>query len=229
MIRDGWLESERIDSLDVHAERFFIRLCLKADDFGRFHANPQLLKSMLFPLKEDIRSTDISRCLTQCEAAGLFRCYEVAGRRYLEIENFGQRLRTMASKFPSPDGSPPQPADKCPRDADNPPPEVEEKGSRRRREGEGACAQEPKPLCTLEQAKSYAPTCALTAEEAEHWWHARNSAGWLKATANGGAPRKITSFQSDMKTSASWIKESFAKTKNGGKSAKEFKSDDYHL
>jgi len=133
IIRDGWLESDKVDSLDVHAERFFIRLCLKADDFGRFHASPLLLKSMLFPLKEDIRSTDMTRYLAECEKAGLVCCYEVTGKRYLEIQNFGQRLRTMNSKFPQPVDGPPQSADSCPRTADNPPPEEK----RRRREGEG--------------------------------------------------------------------------------------------
>lgn len=133
MIRDGWLESTKVDSLDVHGERFFIRLCLKADDYGRFHASPQLLKSMLFPLKEDIRSTDMTRYLAACEKTGLVRCYEVAGKRYLEIQNFGQRMRTMNSKFPQPADNPPQSADGCPQPADNPLPE----GKRSRREGEG--------------------------------------------------------------------------------------------
>lgn len=135
MIRDGWIESDRIESLDVHAERFFIRLCLKADDFGRFHAAPTLLKSMLFPLKEDIRSTDMTRCLAECEKAGLVRCYEVTGKRFLEINNFGQRMRTMKSKYPQPADSSPQLADNCPQLADNRRPE--EKGSRREGEEEG--------------------------------------------------------------------------------------------
>lgn len=100
VIREGWLESDRIDSLDPQAERFFLRLCLRSDDFGRFHAAPQLLKSMLFPLKEDIRGADMTRCLAACEKAGLVRCYEVAGKRFLEIDNFDQRLRAKVSKFP---------------------------------------------------------------------------------------------------------------------------------
>ena len=81
VIRDGWVESERIDHLDVHGERFFLRLCLRADDYGRYHAHPALLKSNLFPLKEDVRSTDIPRWLAACEKAGLLRCYEVDGKR----------------------------------------------------------------------------------------------------------------------------------------------------
>lgn len=104
IIREGWIESCRIDELDAASERFFLRLCLKADDFGRFHAMPQLLKSMLFPIKEDIRNTDMTRCLAACEKAGLVRCYEVTGKRYLEINNFDQRLRSKVGRFPDMSG-----------------------------------------------------------------------------------------------------------------------------
>lgn len=110
VIRDGWLDSARIDKLDAHAERFLLRLMLRADDFGRYHANPQLLKSMLFPLRDDIRNTDIARCLAACEEAGLVRTFESKGGRYLYIVDFRQRTRAIESKFPAPpsdDGHPP--------------------------------------------------------------------------------------------------------------------------
>ena len=68
-----------------------------------------------------------------------------------------------------------------------------------------------KPLCTLAQALSYAPTAGLTEAEATFWFHARNKSGWTCGTANGGAARKITSFQSDMHSSVSWIREGLAK------------------
>lgn len=61
-----------------------------------------MLKSNLFPLKEDVRSTDIPRWLAACEKAGLLRCYEVDSKRFLEIPRFGQRTRAEASKFPQP-------------------------------------------------------------------------------------------------------------------------------
>ena len=102
IIREGWLESERINELDASAERFFLRLCLRADDFGRFHANPLLLKSSLFPLRDDTRSTDIPRWIAACEKAGLLRCYEVEGKKFVEIAKFGQRTRAQVSKFPTP-------------------------------------------------------------------------------------------------------------------------------
>lgn len=102
IIREGWLESERIYELDAPAERFFLRLCLRADDYGRFYANPVLLKSSLFPLRDDVRSTDIPRWLAACEKAGLVRCFEVDGKRFVEIARFDQRTRAKVSKFPAP-------------------------------------------------------------------------------------------------------------------------------
>lgn len=116
IIRDGWVESERINALDAAAERFFLRLCLRADDYGRYHGNPTLLKSNLFPLREDVRSTDIPRFLLDCEKAGLVRCYDVAGKRYVEIPRFEQRTRAKTSKFPPPPPGDGQESGTCPTD-----------------------------------------------------------------------------------------------------------------
>lgn len=102
IMREGWLDSLAVDSLEVNAERFFFRLCLKADDFGRYPANPQLLRSNLYPLKEEVRNTDISRWIAACEKAGLVRCYEANHVRYLEIPKYRQRLRLMHPKYPMP-------------------------------------------------------------------------------------------------------------------------------
>ncbi|WP_137906096.1 hypothetical protein [Chryseobacterium sp. 2VB] len=102
ILRD-WTDSFIVDELDVHAERFFVRLIMKVDDFGRFSADKRLLKSQLFPLKSDIRDTDIARCLTACEKAGLITIYTVASKCYLQIENFKQTLRQKTTKYPSPE------------------------------------------------------------------------------------------------------------------------------
>lgn len=76
--------------------------------------------------------------------------------------------------------------------------------------GEIIDIQAIKPLCTIQQARSQAPMARLTEDEAEHWWHTRNASGWTKASANGGPPRRITSWQSDMATSAPWVREQCA-------------------
>jgi hypothetical protein len=114
IIREGWLESEPLNQLDAAGERFFLRLCLRADDYGRYHANPVLLKSNLFPLREDVRCTDIPRWLAACEKAGLVRCYQAEAKAFLEIVKFGQRTRAEKSKFPAPPADDGQMPDKCP-------------------------------------------------------------------------------------------------------------------
>lgn len=107
IIREGWIESERISQLGAEAEVFFLRLCLRADDFGRFHGNPILLKSSLYPLSDEVKSTDISRFVAACEAAGVIRCYEADGKKFIQIDRFDQRTRAQKSKFPPPAGAKP--------------------------------------------------------------------------------------------------------------------------
>lgn len=102
MIRDGWIESERVAQLDPAAERFFLRLCLRADDFGRYHANPALLRSNLFPLMDAIKTAQISPWLKSCEKAGLVVTYQHDGKQFLYIPKFNQRMRAAISRFPEP-------------------------------------------------------------------------------------------------------------------------------
>jgi len=93
-------EVEQFDKLSFQAEVFFRRLWNEADDFGRFHANPLLLKAKLFPLRESVRTTDISRWLAECEAVGVLACYTVDDVNYLEIKEFNQRTRVKNGKYP---------------------------------------------------------------------------------------------------------------------------------
>lgn len=98
VIRD-WTDSERVDLLSFQAEVLFIRLMMKADDYGSYHANPKLINSFCFPLK-NIRETDISRWLQELASVGLIVLYTAENKQFLQIINFGQRLRQMKPKFP---------------------------------------------------------------------------------------------------------------------------------
>lgn len=130
MLRD-WTDSEKINSLSPQAEVFFVRLMMKADDFGCFHATPQLLKSALFPFKADlIHSNELIEWLNECANSGLIIVYEVENKKYLKINNFGQRLRSPKPKFPDCG----QLADKCPQHAGKCPPEVEEEEKKKTEE-----------------------------------------------------------------------------------------------
>ncbi len=109
IVRDVILTSERVAALAWPEEVFYRRLMSIVDDFGRYEAGEQLLRSRCYPLQTDnVRTADISRWMAACQKAGLILGYEVAGKRYLEVLNFGQQQRT-ASKFPSP----PSGASKC--------------------------------------------------------------------------------------------------------------------
>jgi hypothetical protein len=100
ILRD-WTDSDAINAISWQAEVFFTRLIMKVDDYGRFSANPKLLRSLLFPIRDGVRDADISRDLAECEKAGLIATYESEGKVYLEIVKFGNTPRAKTSKFPA--------------------------------------------------------------------------------------------------------------------------------
>ena len=101
MLRD-WTLSDKINVLSPQAERFFVRLIMKADDYGCFYADSRILKAQLFPLLEGVRDADISRWMAECQKPGLIVVYEAESKKYLQIVDFKQRLDKARSKFPLP-------------------------------------------------------------------------------------------------------------------------------
>lgn len=100
MVREGILRSEKVDQLSLGAEVLFRRLMSVVDDYGRYYASPKLLRSDCFPLREE--AMPLAEWLDECVAAGVVQVYEVAGKRYLEIVDFRQRVRAERSLFPAP-------------------------------------------------------------------------------------------------------------------------------
>lgn len=119
VLRD-YTNSEKINNVSWQAECLFVRLMMKADDFGSFHGNVKIIKANCFPLRTDtVRDADISRWMDELLKSGLIVVYTHAGKQYMRISDFKQRLRNMTNKFPDP----PPSAAIC----GNPPPETEEK------------------------------------------------------------------------------------------------------
>lgn len=100
ILRD-WTDSVGANSLSWQAEVFFVRLIMKADDYGRFSANAKLLRSLLFPIRDGLREADISRWLAECQTAGMIRLYSHEEKPLLEIVKFKQQHRSP-SKYPEP-------------------------------------------------------------------------------------------------------------------------------
>ena len=99
MIRD-WTDSIRFDGIAPESERLFMRLLMKADDYGRFHADPRLIKAGCFPLIDNLKPVTIEGWLDDLTHRGLILRYRVGERAYLSIIQYGQRLKSSRAKFP---------------------------------------------------------------------------------------------------------------------------------
>lgn len=110
IIRQSINSSERVNSLSWEAEVFYRRLLLVVDDYGRYEASAKLLISACYPVAFDrVTVQDVEALVRECSLVRandgkreqLLAVYEIEGRRYLQINNFGQRTRTP-SKYPEP-------------------------------------------------------------------------------------------------------------------------------
>jgi hypothetical protein len=109
MLREGIVESRKMAQVSDSAKVLYYKLMSVADDFGRFEADPELLRRRLYMWEiERISADGVSRWLNECELAGLLETYpgvgkEFAGKRYLELINFKQQQRAK-SKYPDVNG-----------------------------------------------------------------------------------------------------------------------------
>lgn len=101
ILRDGILTSEPVCSLSWAAEVFYRRLMSVTDDYGRFHGMPMLIRAACYPLQLDkVSDADIGKWIAECVNAALVSVYLAEdGKRYIQIEKFGQQVRSK-SKFP---------------------------------------------------------------------------------------------------------------------------------
>ena len=102
IVKATLLTCEKVDSLSWAGEVFYRRLFSIADDFGRYDGRVSILRAAMFPLKlSNVSEPDVAKWLDECSTAALVRCYVVDGKPFIEIVEFGQRLRAMKSKWPA--------------------------------------------------------------------------------------------------------------------------------
>ena len=106
--------SDDIDRLSWFEEVVFYRLIVNCDDYGRFDGRPAILKSRLFPLKENITLKSVESAIHTLASAGLVVLYEFEGTPYLYLPTWArhQNIRAKRSRYPEPPavdcaGSPP--------------------------------------------------------------------------------------------------------------------------
>ena len=96
--------SDDIDRLSWFEEVVFYRLIVNCDDYGRFDARPAILKSRLFPLKENITLKSVESAIHTLASAGLVVLYEFEGTPYLYLPTWArhQNIRAKRSRYPEP-------------------------------------------------------------------------------------------------------------------------------
>lgn len=105
----GYINASRsLSRVSMHADLTFRALLVAADDYGRFDAEPRLLKAALYPLRDEVTPADVRGWVDELAGDGCVRLYEVDGREFLELKGWerhrcnGRRAKT--SKFPDPPG-----------------------------------------------------------------------------------------------------------------------------
>ena len=98
--------SEQIDQLSWFDEVVFYRALLTADDYGCLDGRPKLLKSDLFPTRDDVTRKSIEDSLAKLTSTDLLRAYEVSGKPYMLFPTWEkhQRIRRKKQKYPWPCG-----------------------------------------------------------------------------------------------------------------------------
>ncbi len=98
-IREGFLDSPRVDLLDWFAECVYHRMLLAADHAGRLDGRSSVLKARLFPLKASLRESDIQRAVNQILKAGLAVSW-IAPQRSASVA--ANQLAPRQSRLPPP-------------------------------------------------------------------------------------------------------------------------------
>lgn len=104
ILREGIVTSSRIAKLNWAEECFYRRLMSVVDDYGRYFADPGLLRAACYPRHlSKVSDSDIEKWLQATEKAALVRVYPAEdGERYLELLDFNQQVRAKKSKYPCP-------------------------------------------------------------------------------------------------------------------------------
>lgn len=107
IIKDAILVSANIDQLTADEERFFFRLLLVSDDYGRFDARPPVIRGRAYPLKPEVTDQHVLSWIAKLVEVDILHAYEINGARFVGFSNWHtyQNVRAGKSKYPSPEGA----------------------------------------------------------------------------------------------------------------------------
>lgn len=94
LLRDGICTSDSINALSAEEEVLFYRLLVVSDDYGYMDARPAILKAQCFPLRESATVQAIEKWLAGLANKGLIVRYQQAGKPFLAVNKWEQRVRS---------------------------------------------------------------------------------------------------------------------------------------
>lgn len=104
IIKESICTSEDIAGLSMGAEILFYHLIVKADDYGVYFGNEQIIKNTCFPLKSsEIKLKQVESWLNELINAGLIFAYVAEdGKKYIQFVKWAkhQQIRAKKSKYP---------------------------------------------------------------------------------------------------------------------------------
>lgn len=105
IIKESICTSDSIDNLTWFEEVMFYRLIVNCDDYGRFDGRAAVIKSRLFPLKDNITVKAVEAAIKKLVSVELVTLYVFEGKPYLHLPTWDshQQIRAKRSKYPSPD------------------------------------------------------------------------------------------------------------------------------
>lgn len=101
-IRESCRSSRNLDKLSDFEERLFWRLLTTADDYGRFLADPEIVRAACFPYKS-LSVEKVTGALLGLQSHHLITLYTVDDRQYGEFVTFQKhqgKARARAPKYP---------------------------------------------------------------------------------------------------------------------------------
>lgn len=101
-LKPGLAASDKWNALPWREQSLYVRLITWVDDYGRFEANPILVRSHSFPTRDDVSAKETGLMLELLHDEGLITLYEKGGKRYGQMENWTERVRSKFERYPNP-------------------------------------------------------------------------------------------------------------------------------
>ena len=104
VIRDSILSNRQVEKLDWFQQVLLVRLILSCDDYGRYFAAPDIIRSYLFGINPGVTLDQVAEGMERLEELGFLFTYGVEGEIYCTFPQWSkyQVCRTRREKFPAP-------------------------------------------------------------------------------------------------------------------------------